>query len=90
VKRTIGAVLLSWGLATAALAADKTETLKVDGWHSSGDAYKTEQAVRALKGVKNAAVDRRKGEVTVTYDDGATNRSAIEKAVAGAGYAIKK
>jgi len=90
VKRTIRAALFSLGLATAAGAAEKTETVKVDGWHSSGDAYKTEQALRSLKGVVRAAADRGKGEVTVTYDDAATNRSAIEKAVAGAGYAVKK
>src|SRR3954451_5921345 len=30
----------------------ETETLKVDGWHSSGDAYKTEAALRSVKGVK--------------------------------------
>jgi copper chaperone CopZ len=90
VKRTIRAALLFLGLATAGRAAEKTETLKVDGWHSSGDAYKTEAALRSLKGVKQCSADKGKGEVTVTYDDAATNRGAIEKAVASAGYAVKK
>jgi periplasmic mercuric ion binding protein len=90
VKRTIRAALLSLGLVTAAHAAEKTETLKVDGWHSSGDAYKTEQAVRSVKGVTRAAADKGKGEVTVTYDDAHTSRAAIEKAVASAGYAVKR
>ena len=89
-KRSFRAALLSFALATAALAAEKTETLKIDGWHSSGDAYKTELAVRSLKGVASAAADRGKSELTVTYDDAVTNRSAIDKAVAGAGYAVKK
>lgn len=89
-KRTVRAALLSLGLVTAARAAEKTETLKVDGWHSSGDAYKTEAALRSLKGVVRASADKNKGEVTVTYDDAATNKAAIEKAVSGAGYAVKK
>jgi periplasmic mercuric ion binding protein len=90
VKRTIRAALLSLGLVASAQAAEKTETLKVDGWHSSGDAYKTEQAVRSVKGVMRASADKGKGEVTVTYDDAHTSRAAIEKAVAGAGYSVKK
>ena len=89
-KRTIRAALLSLGLAVAAAAAQKADTLKVDGWHSSGDAYKAEQAVRAVKGVSKASADKAKGELTVTYDDAATSRAAIEKAVAGAGYSVKK
>jgi len=34
----------------AARAAEKTETIKIAGWHSKGDAYKTEVSVRAVKG----------------------------------------
>jgi copper chaperone CopZ len=90
VKRIIRAALLSLGLATAAGAAEKTDTLKIDGFHSSGDAYKAEQAVRSVKGVVRASADKGTGQLTVTYDDAATNRSAIEKAVAGAGYSVKK
>jgi len=90
VKRTIRAALLFLGLATAAAAAQKTDTLKVDGWHSSGDIYKSEQAVRAVKGVAKVSSDKGKAELTVTYDDATTSRAAIEKAVAGAGYSVKK
>jgi len=90
VKRAIRTTLLSLALATAAVAAQKTDTIKIDGWHSSGDAYKAEQVVRAVKGVVKAEADKRAGVLTVTYDDAATNRSAIEKAVAGAGYSVKK
>jgi len=90
VKRTFRAALLFLGLATVAAAAQKTDTLKVAGWHSSGDAYKSEQAVRAVKGVVRVETDKVKAELTVTYDDAATNRAAIEKAVAGAGYSVKK
>ena len=89
-KRTIGAALLSLALAGSAVAAQKTETIKVDGWHSSGDAYKTELALRAVKGVVKADADRGQSAVIVTYDDSATNRSALEKAVSGAGYSVKK
>jgi len=90
VKRIIRTALLFLGLGTAVAAAQKTDTIKVDGWHSSGDAYKAEQAVRAVKGVVKADADKRGGVLTVTYDDAATNRAAIEKAVAGAGYSVKK
>ena len=89
-KRTIRTALLSLALGTAAAAAEKTDSIKVEGWHSSGDAYKAEQAVRGVKGVVKADADKRTGVLTVTYDDAATNRSAIEKAVAGAGYSVKK
>jgi copper chaperone CopZ len=90
VKGTMRAALLSLALAGSAVAAQKTETIKVDGWHSSGDAYKTELALRAVKGVVKADADHVKKEVVVTYEDVATNRPALEKAVAGAGYAVKK
>jgi len=71
-------------------AAEKTETIKVAGWHSKGDAYKTEAALRAVKGVSNASADFGKSAVTVTYDDGQASRQRLEKAVADAGYSPSK
>ena len=35
--------------ASVAHAEEKTETIKVAGWHSKGDAYKTEAALRAVR-----------------------------------------
>ena len=80
-------VLLCAGLLRA---AEKTETIKVSGWHSKGDAYKTEAALRAVKGVSNASADFAKGAVTVTYEDTQASRQRLEKAVADAGYSATK
>jgi mercuric ion binding protein len=80
-------VLLSAALVRA---AEKTETIKVSGWHSKGDAYKTEAALRAVKGVSNASADFAKGAVTVTYEDTQASRQRLEKAVADAGYSATK
>jgi periplasmic mercuric ion binding protein len=76
--------------ASVAHAAEKTETIKVAGWHSKGDAYKTEAALRAVKGVSNASADFAKGSVTVTYEDTQASRQRLEKAVSDAGYSAAK
>lgn len=73
-------------LALGALAADQSLTLKVDGWHSKGDAYKTEQAVRQLKGVRSAASDAAKHELVVVFDGAATSEAEVRKAISEAGY----
>jgi mercuric ion binding protein len=83
---TIAALLLSPG----AFAAQKTEQIKVGGWRSKGDAYKTEAALRAVKGVSKADADFGKGSVTVTYEDTQASRQRLEKAVADAGYSPSK
>jgi len=74
----------------AARAAEKTETIKVAGWHSKGDAYKTEVSVRAVKGVSNAAADYAKTVLVVTYDDTLTTRQQLDKAIGAAGYSPGK
>jgi periplasmic mercuric ion binding protein len=71
-------------------AAEKTETIKVAGWHSKCDAYKTEAALRAVKGVSNASADFAKASVTVTYEDTQASRQRLEKALADAGYSAGK
>ena len=82
-KKLLAALLLS----LAAQAAEQSLTLKVDGWHSKGDAYKTEAAVRAVQGVKSASADAAKKEIVVVYDDAAANAGSIQKAISEAGYA---
>src|SRR5262249_55416252 len=84
-KMLLAALLLS----LAVQAAEQTLTLKVDGWHSKGDAYKTEQAVREVKGVTRASADVAAKQITVVYDDAAASAGSIEKAIAGAGYAAR-
>ena len=73
-------------LTLAARAAEQTLTLRIEGWHSKGDAYKTEQAVRAVKGVQSASSDPAKKQLTVSYDDAVASPAAIQKAISEAGY----
>ncbi len=73
-------------LALGAAAADQSLTLKVDGWHSKGDAYKTEQAVRLVKGVRSATADAAKKELTIVFDAAATSEAEVRKAISEAGY----
>jgi copper chaperone CopZ len=73
-------------MATAANAAEKSVSLKVLGWHSKGDAFKTEEAVRGVKGVSAVQTDVPAKRLTVTFDDARTSDAAILKAVAEAGY----
>jgi copper chaperone CopZ len=78
--------ILAFALSAAALAADQSVTLKVDGWHSKGDAYKTEQAVRQVKGVRSASADAGKKELTVVFDDAVASEAWVRKAISEAGY----
>ena len=81
---------LALALSTAAFAGEKTETIKVSGWHCGGCAARTESALKDLKGVTTAAADKRKKEVTVSYDDSKVKRADLEKAVADSGFTIEK
>ncbi len=77
-------------LDASAFAADRSVTLKIDGWHSKGDAFKTESAVRAVKGVRATASDAAAKTLTVQFDDAVASRAQIEKAVLDAGYAVAR
>jgi copper chaperone CopZ len=80
------ALLATLMMATAAHAAAKSVSLKVLGWHSKGDAFKTEEAVRGVKGVSAVQSDVAGKRLTVTFDDALTSNAAILKAVTEAGY----
>jgi len=88
--RKLIAFAFAAGLSTAALAAEKTETLKVSGWHCAGCSAKTESALKDLKGVTTASADKAKKEVTVTYDDSKVKHADLEKAIADAGFSVEK
>ena len=88
--RRAGLLALALLLAPAVGAAERTETIRVAGWHSKGDVYKTELALRGVKGVTNVALDRDKGTVVVTYDDAQASRPQLEKAIADAGYTVSR
>jgi copper chaperone CopZ len=80
------AILLAVLLPAAALASEKSVSLKVLGWHSKGDAFKTEEAVRGVKGVTAVQTDVPTKRLTVIFDDARTSNAAILKAVTAAGY----
>ena len=89
-KRTALALAAALFVPPAARAAEQTVTIKVSGWHSKGDAYKTEVSVRAVKGVSNDSADYAKTVIVVTYDDKQANRQQVEKAIGDAGYSAGK
>ena len=78
----LAAILLS----VAAQAAEQSLSLKIEGWHSKGDIYKTEQAVQQVRGVKTVSSDLAKKEMTVVFDDAAASAATIQKAISAAGY----
>ena len=78
------------GLSSAALAAEKTETIKVSGWKCDKCPGKTEAKVKAVNGVESASADRSKGELLVKYDDSKAKRADLEKAVADSGFSVAR
>ena len=78
----LAAILLS----VAVQAAEQSLSLKIEGWHSKGDIYKTEQAVQQVRGVKTVSSDLAKKEMTVVFDDAAASAATIQKAISAAGY----
>ncbi len=88
--RTALALAAALFLPPAVRAAEKTATIKVMGWHSKGDAYKTEVVVRAVKGVSNASADYARTIIVVTYDDQQVTRQQLDKAIGDAGYSAGK
>jgi copper chaperone CopZ len=81
---------IALGFSTAALAAVKTETIKVSGWKCDKCPGKTEAKLKAVPGVQSASADREKGHVTVKYDDSKTKHADLEKAVADSGFSVAK
>ena len=76
--------------AGAASAAEHVSTLKIGGWHSKGDALKTQLAVQGVKGVKSANPDVPKKTLVVTFEETQATQAQVEKAVADAGYEVEK
>jgi copper chaperone CopZ len=83
----IRATLFALALAGAAAAAEQSLTLKIDGFHSKGDAYKVELAVRGVKGVRTATADAATKELVVVFEDTQTSEAEVRKAINAAGYA---
>jgi len=89
-KKLIAGSLLASALSFGALAAEKTETIKVSGWHCGGCAARTESALKDVKGVTTVSSDKSKNEVKVTYDDAKVKRADLDKAIADSGFAAEK
>ena len=79
-------LLLALALAAAAHAAEQSLSLKVEGWHSKGDVYKTEASVQKVKGVVRVSSDLSGKTIVVVFDDGKTSAAEIQKAISSAGY----
>ena len=77
---------LALAIAFAAQAAEQSLSLRVEGWHSKGDVYKTESAVQKVKGVIRVSSDLGSKTITVVFDDASANPAVIQKAISGAGY----
>ena len=89
-KKLIAGSLLAASLSLGAFAGEKTETIKVSGWHCGGCAARTESAVKDVKGVESATAVKAKNEVTVKYDDSKVKRADIEKAITDSGFTVAK
>ena len=87
-KNLIAGCLLAAGIATAAFAGEKTETIKVSGWHCGGCAARTESALKDVKGVESVSSDKIKKEVVVKYDDAKVKHADLEKAIADSGFTV--
>jgi copper chaperone CopZ len=87
-KAIVFAVAL--GFSTAALAASKTETIKVSGWKCDKCPAKTAAKLQSVAGVKTASADREKGQVVVSYDDSKAKHADLEKAIADSGFSVAK
>jgi copper chaperone CopZ len=79
-------LFIAMALAFAAQAAEQSLSLKVEGWHSKGDVYKTEAAVQKVKGVVRVSSDLEGKTITVVFDDASADAAGIQKAISGAGY----
>lgn len=88
--KTFVAFAFALALSTSALAAEKTETIKVKGWHCGGCSARTESALKDVKGVNKVAADKDKKVVTVTYDDALAKRADLDKAIVDSGFSVDK
>ncbi len=89
-RKLLSTAALAALLAAPAFAAEKTETIKVSGWHCGGCAARTESALKDVKGVESATAVKAKNQVTVKYDDAKVSRADLEKAITDSGFGVAK
>jgi copper chaperone CopZ len=90
VKLAWAAVLAALAIVSSAGAAEKSIVIRVAGWHSKGDAWRTESSLRSVKGVRQVATDAGKQQVTVVFDDAVASQTQIEKVIVDAGYTVAR
>jgi copper chaperone CopZ len=89
-SKLFAGIALALTVSSGAFAAEKTETIKITGWHCGGCAARTESALKDVKGVSVVSADKAKKEVTVTYDDSTAKHADLEKAITDSGFSIAK
>jgi len=89
-KKLIAGSLLAASLSLGAFAGEKTETIKVSGWHCGGCAARTESALKDVKGVESVSSDKAKKEVVVKYDDTKVKHADLEKAITDSGFTVAR
>jgi Cu+-exporting ATPase len=89
-SKLFAGIALALTVSSGAFAAEKTETIKITGWHCGGCAARTESALKDVKGVSVVSADKTKKQVTVTYDDSTAKHEDLEKAITDSGFAIAK
>ncbi len=83
----IAAVMLL--AAGAALAGEQTITLKVGNLFCASCPYIVKQTLARVSGVTEVEVSYRNKTATITFDDRATDVTALLTATAGAGFPAK-
>lgn len=67
----------------------ETKSFKVQGLTDNKSASRLRNAVSALSGVSNAAVDVNESNLTVTFDPTTTDISTIKNTISGSGFSIR-
>jgi mercuric ion binding protein len=87
VRALLAAMILASILAgTAAVAAQRTVTLAVDGMTCASCPYIVKQSLSRVPGVERVEVSYADKRAVVTFDDAKTDVAALTKATAGVGF----
>ena len=82
----VSVLVSAMGLASHALAANKTVTLSVPGMTCSACPLTVKKALQKVKGVEQVAATFEPKEAVVTFDDSKTTLEQLREATANAGY----
>ena len=82
----VSVLVSAMGLASHALAANKTVTLSVPGMTCSACPLTVKKALQKVQGVEKVAATFEPKEAVVTFDDSKTTLDKLREATANAGY----